>query len=77
MKLIIKPSPRVYSFVVNGMEFQCFVDWREDAGIYPQQILIRDLEECLEQLKIMPRFRVEEQFKLPPLKPEELENGIK
>ncbi len=72
-KIIIQPSPRVYNFQVNGMNFVCQIDWRADEGIHPQQILIWDLEECLEQLRLMPHFKVEEPFRLPPLKPD----GIK
>ena len=70
-KITISPSPRVYSFLVNGMSFECQIDWREDMGVHPQQILMRDLEECLEQLRTIPIFKIKEPFKLPPLNPNE------
>ena len=68
VKLTISSAPRVYNFNVNGMSFLCQIDWREDAGIHPKDILIRDLEGCLEQLKTMPVFKISEPFQLPPLK---------
>ena len=68
-KVTIKPTPRQYNFNIGGYDFQCFVDWKSDLGVHPIEMLI-DLEECLAQLRVMPRSKVEEAFKLPPLSPD-------
>ena len=68
-KIEIEPTPRVYTFNVNGYSFKCSIDWKERIGLHPVDILIEELEECLGQLKQMPKFGVEKPFKLPPLAP--------
>lgn len=70
-RVTIHPKPRVYSFEVNGYGFVCQMDWRSDEGLRPIDILIRDLEECVAQLKSMPEFKVVPPFSLPPLAPED------
>lgn len=68
-KINIRPVPSVYNFIKNGYEFQCIIDWRYDEAVHPIDSLILDLEECLSQLKQMPRFEIKKPFGLPPLNP--------
>ena len=52
MKIEIKQQPRVYNFSVNGVSFSFTIDGKkEDSIMTPKEILIKDLESCLEELK--------------------------
>ena len=57
--------PRNYDFVVNGYGFKIIVSPWNDDNIHPRDILIKDLETCVEELK---RAEVVKPFVLPPLK---------
>ncbi len=69
-KVSIKPIPRVYNFEIGSYSFRCLVEWKNELGVHPIDILIVDLQECLDQLEQMPRFKVEEPYRLPPLSPD-------
>lgn len=71
-KITVRSNPRVYNFDINGTLFTCQIDWKENLGVRPIDILISELEECLEQLKMMPQFSIDKPFSLPPLKPEDI-----
>jgi len=67
-KITIQSQPRVYNFTIDTVSYVCQMEWKDTFGVRPVDILITELEECLEQLKRMPNFKTEEQFKLPPIK---------
>ena len=69
-KIIVQSIPREYSFDINGQRFICLIEWKPEKNIRPVDILMRDLEDCLNQLRSMPEFKVEKSFELPPLNPE-------
>lgn len=68
-KLEITPALRTYSFTVNGYTFRFSMEWKAEDGISAKDVLLRDLEECVAQLRAMPEFSVKEPFTLPPVNP--------
>ena len=70
-KIKVRGLGRSYTFLVNQVEFQCQVDWKEENDLAPVDILIRDLEDIIVQLRKSPQFKVEKPFTLPPTNPNE------
>ena len=66
----IIPRPQAYKFTKGGYDFICEMTWRNEINVHPIDALICDLEECIIQLKHVPKFKIEKPFELPPLKPE-------
>lgn len=73
-KIVIRPVPRTYNFVIDTTEFRCQMEWRDAKGLDPKDVLIYELEQCVQQLKSMPSFRVEVPFRLPPVSPDSFTN---
>ncbi len=57
-KIIVQQNPRIYDFRVNNMQFICQIEFYDEIGLEPIDILIRDLQNCTEQLKKMTQFKL-------------------
>ena len=56
-KIIVQQSPRVYDFRVNNLQFICQIEFEDEVNIAPIDILLKDLQNCTEQLKKMTQFK--------------------
>ncbi len=59
-KIIVQQKPRIYSFVINNMEFICQAEFEDEASMQPINILIKDLQNCIEQLKRMTQLKLKD-----------------